>query len=151
MYDIFSCSFLFRVSSEYIHTFFVVHFFCATPQVLQGEEQGVVVEFVNPKYKAGSRTDFKKPTRLECMMQDFPKLMSKELGDSTKVGRHGAGKRAHRPSRWQRQKYLPISPLFLFTLDSSTGSNIFSLSVPFFCIRAQDFKAHIERILSRFG
>lgn len=43
------------------------------------------MEFVNPKYKAGSRTDFKKPTRLECMMQDFPKLMSKELGNSAKV------------------------------------------------------------------
>ena len=54
-------------------------------QVLQGEDEGVVVEFVNPKYKAGSRTDFKKPTRLECMMQDFPKLMSKELGNSAKV------------------------------------------------------------------
>lgn len=54
-------------------------------KVLRGEDQGVVVEFVNPKYKAGDRTEFKKPTRLECMMQDFPKLMSKELGDSTKV------------------------------------------------------------------
>lgn len=54
-------------------------------QVLKGEDEGVVVEFVNPKYKPGSRTDFKKPTRLECMMQDFPKLMSKELGDSAKV------------------------------------------------------------------
>lgn len=54
--------------------------------MLKGEDEGVVVEFVNPKYKAGSRTDFKKPTRLECMMQDFPKLMSKELGDSAKVG-----------------------------------------------------------------
>ena len=45
---------------------------------------GVVVEFVNPKYKPGSRTEFKKPT-LECMMQDFPKLMAKELGNSAKV------------------------------------------------------------------
>lgn len=53
--------------------------------MLKGEDEGVVVEFVNPKYKAGSRTEFKKPTRLECMMQDFPKLMSKELGDSAKV------------------------------------------------------------------
>ena len=51
---------------------------------------GVVVEFVNPKYKPGSRTEFKKPTRLECMMQDFPKLMAKELGDSAKVT-HGRG------------------------------------------------------------
>ena len=48
-----------------------------------------MVEFVNPKYKAGSRTEFKKPTRLECMMQDFPKLMSKELGDSAKVRARG--------------------------------------------------------------
>ncbi|CAM9307727.1 unnamed protein product [Pylaiella littoralis] len=55
-------------------------------KVLQGEDEGVVVEFVNPKYKAGSRTEFKKPTRLECMMQDFPKLMSKEMGDSAKIG-----------------------------------------------------------------
>ena len=46
---------------------------------------GVVVEFVNPKYKPGSRTEFKKPTRLECMMQDFPKLMAKELGNFAKV------------------------------------------------------------------
>lgn len=66
---------------------------CAA-QVLKGEDEGVVVEFVNPKYKAGSRTDFKKPTRLECMMQDFPKLMSKELGESAKVlaGRGGVGR-----------------------------------------------------------
>ncbi|CAN0318572.1 unnamed protein product, partial [Ectocarpus sp. 12 AP-2014] len=55
-------------------------------KVLKGEDEGVVVEFVNPKYKAGSRTEFKKPTRLECMMQDFPKLMSKELGDAAKIG-----------------------------------------------------------------
>ena len=32
-------------------------------------------EFVNPKYKDASRTAFKSPTRLECMMQDFPWLM----------------------------------------------------------------------------
>ncbi|CAN0157314.1 unnamed protein product, partial [Phaeothamnion confervicola] len=40
--------------------------YCA---VLGGEDEGVVLEFVNPKYKDGSRTAFKKPTRLECMMQ----------------------------------------------------------------------------------
>lgn len=57
--------------------------------MLKGEDEGVVVEFVNPKYKAGSRTEFKKPTRLECMMQDFPKLMSKELGDAAKVHEEG--------------------------------------------------------------
>ena len=31
-------------------------------------------EFVNPKYTDPSKTIFKTPTRLECMMQDFPKL-----------------------------------------------------------------------------
>lgn len=45
----------------------------------------MVVEFVNPKYKDSSKTEFKNPTRLECMMQDFPKLMSKELGAEAKV------------------------------------------------------------------
>ena len=33
---------------------------------------------MNPKYKDEAKTLFKKPTRLECMMQDFPKLFSAE-------------------------------------------------------------------------
>lgn len=33
---------------------------------------GAMPEFVNPKYADASRTSFKSPTRLECMMQDFP-------------------------------------------------------------------------------
>lgn len=37
--------------------------------------QGVIAEFVNPKFKDSARTAFKKPTRLECMMQDFPKTL----------------------------------------------------------------------------
>jgi hypothetical protein len=37
---------------------------------------GAVGEFVNPKYKDISRTAFLKPTRLECMMQDYPKTLS---------------------------------------------------------------------------
>ena len=36
---------------------------------------GVVPEFVNPKYADETRTAFKKPTRLECMMQDLPKQL----------------------------------------------------------------------------
>jgi len=39
---------------------------------------GSMPEFVNPKYANAERTVFKKPTRLECMMQDFPKLLSAE-------------------------------------------------------------------------
>ena len=55
-------------------------------KTLAGEDQGVVLEFVNPKYKDDTRTEFKKPTRLECMMQDIPKLFQKELGTEAKIG-----------------------------------------------------------------
>lgn len=44
--------------------------------------KGIVPEFVNPKYKDAQRDVFKSATRLECMMQDFPKL----LPNSAKVG-----------------------------------------------------------------
>ena len=44
--------------------------------------QGIIAEFVNPKYTDGTKTAFKKPTRLECMMQDYPK----SLGAKAKVG-----------------------------------------------------------------
>ena len=43
---------------------------------------GLVPEFVNPKYADATKTKFKKPTRLECMMQDHPKV----LGPAAKVG-----------------------------------------------------------------
>mmetsp|Transcript_20686 Transcript_20686/g.28643 ORF Transcript_20686/g.28643 Transcript_20686/m.28643 type:complete len:597 (+) Transcript_20686:1-1791(+) len=39
--------------------------------------KGVMPEFVNPKYADNSKTHFKKPTRLECMMQDYPRLLTK--------------------------------------------------------------------------
>jgi UDP-sugar pyrophosphorylase len=58
----------------------------AYAKTLRGEDQGVVLEFVNPKYKDETRTDFKKPTRLECMMQDIPKLFQKEMKDSANIG-----------------------------------------------------------------
>jgi UDP-sugar pyrophosphorylase len=58
----------------------------AYAKTLQGEDQGVVVEFVNPKYKDSTRTEFKKPTRLECMMQDLPKLFQKEMGSDANIG-----------------------------------------------------------------
>ncbi|MEM8868505.1 MAG: UTP--glucose-1-phosphate uridylyltransferase [Verrucomicrobiota bacterium] len=44
--------------------------------------QGIIAEFVNPKYADASKTVFKKPTRLETMMQDLPKL----FGPDEKVG-----------------------------------------------------------------
>ncbi len=46
------------------------------------ESQGIIAEFVNPKYTDETKTAFKKPTRLETMMQDLPKL----FGESEKVG-----------------------------------------------------------------
>jgi UDP-sugar pyrophosphorylase len=44
--------------------------------------QGIIAEFVNPKYADESRNSFKKPTRLETMMQDLPKLFT----DAQRVG-----------------------------------------------------------------
>merc|ERR1719410_795929 len=43
---------------------------------------GIIAEFVNPKYADATKTNFKSSTRLECMMQDFPK----ELPSGAKVG-----------------------------------------------------------------
>ena len=43
-------------------------------------------EFVNPKYADAERTTFKKPTRLECMMQDYPKSLP-----PPKDGKHQVG------------------------------------------------------------
>lgn len=39
------------------------------------ETQGTIAEFVNPKYKDSSKTEFRSSTRLECMMQDYPKAL----------------------------------------------------------------------------
>jgi UDP-sugar pyrophosphorylase len=46
--------------------------------------QGVMPDFVNPKYKDAEKTMFKKPTRLECMMQDFPTVLNAD--EETHVG-----------------------------------------------------------------
>lgn len=40
------------------------------------ESGGIIAEFVNPKYSDDSRTTFRKPTRLETMMQDLPRLFN---------------------------------------------------------------------------
>ncbi|KAL5559694.1 hypothetical protein UlMin_035905 [Ulmus minor] len=44
--------------------------------------KGSIKEFVNPKYKDATKTSFKSSTRLECMMQDYPKT----LPPSARVG-----------------------------------------------------------------
>jgi len=43
--------------------------------------KGAMPEFVNPKYADGEKNTFKKPTRLECMMQEFPSTLE---GDEVK-------------------------------------------------------------------
>ncbi|PSS00115.1 UDP-sugar pyrophosphorylase [Actinidia chinensis var. chinensis] len=37
--------------------------------------RGAIKEFVNPKYKDSTKSSFKSSTRLECMMQDYPKTL----------------------------------------------------------------------------
>ena len=37
---------------------------------------GAIDEFINPKYADATRTAFKSPTRLECMMQDYVKTVN---------------------------------------------------------------------------
>lgn len=44
-------------------------------KILQSTK-GLIPEFVNPKYADTAKNVFKSPTRLECMMQDFPKLLT---------------------------------------------------------------------------
>jgi len=46
--------------------------------------KGRMPDFVNPKYADESKTTFKKATRLECMMQDFPMVLEKD--ETKKVG-----------------------------------------------------------------
>ena len=42
------------------------------------ETHGTVPEFINPKYADDSHTYFKTPARLECMMQDLPRIMAQK-------------------------------------------------------------------------
>ncbi|KAJ8604892.1 hypothetical protein CTAYLR_004303 [Chrysophaeum taylorii] len=51
-------------------------------KTIEGPDEGVVDEFVNPKYADENKTKFKKPTRLECMMQDFPKLLTRMVPEA---------------------------------------------------------------------
>ncbi len=46
-------------------------------QTLQ-KTRGIIGEFVNPKYKDERKVEFKKSTRLECMMQDYPRALDSD-------------------------------------------------------------------------
>lgn len=43
------------------------------------QTQGIIPEFINPKYVDETKTTFLSPSRLECMMQDLPKLMNQKM------------------------------------------------------------------------
>ena len=55
----------------------VLIFSCSSYDDVLQKSGGNIPEFVNPKYADEAKTQFKKPTRLECMMQDFPKLFDR--------------------------------------------------------------------------
>merc|ERR1711988_1452821 len=55
----------------------------ACHKTLKGEDRGVVDEFINPKFADATKQSFVKPTRLECMMQDLPLLLKKEVPSSS--------------------------------------------------------------------
>lgn len=57
------------------------HFIVAVDTYLQVlvSSGGAVPEVFNPKYADASKTKWKSPARLECMMQDFPKLLVQTL------------------------------------------------------------------------
>mmetsp|Transcript_31207 Transcript_31207/g.107294 ORF Transcript_31207/g.107294 Transcript_31207/m.107294 type:complete len:598 (+) Transcript_31207:2-1795(+) len=50
---------------------------CAPYAATLARTSGVMGEFVNPKYTDAKKMQFKKPARLECMMQDYPKVLAK--------------------------------------------------------------------------
>ncbi|GBG26944.1 UDP-sugar pyrophosphorylase 1 [Hondaea fermentalgiana] len=62
----------------------VLIFRCESYHRVLSETGGAIPEFVNPKYADEEKTKFKKPTRLECMMQDYPKLLADD--PDAKVG-----------------------------------------------------------------
>ena len=43
------------------------------------QSKGLVPEFINPKYLDSDPTLFQSPSRLECMMQDLPKIMNSKM------------------------------------------------------------------------
>eukprot|EP00331_Platyophrya_macrostoma_P010990 CAMPEP_0176432794 /NCGR_PEP_ID=MMETSP0127-20121128/15599_1 /TAXON_ID=938130 /ORGANISM="Platyophrya macrostoma, Strain WH" /LENGTH=570 /DNA_ID=CAMNT_0017815019 /DNA_START=18 /DNA_END=1730 /DNA_ORIENTATION=- len=43
--------------------------------VVLNDTKGLIAEFINPKYADSTKTKFKSSTRLECMMQDYPKFL----------------------------------------------------------------------------
>lgn len=40
--------------------------------------KGLIMEFINPKYADSSKNMFKSSSRLECMYQEYPKLLPRE-------------------------------------------------------------------------
>lgn len=51
------------------------------------ESDGIVPEFVNPKLMGDGSGRFKKPTRIECMMQEYSRLLRGEKVGCTEIAR----------------------------------------------------------------
>jgi hypothetical protein len=86
-----------------------------------GTAGGTIGEFVNPKYKDATKTAFKSSTRLECMMQDYPKALpagakvgfiainqvcfwgSQGRGDSHRLATHNSAESTRLPGARGRQ------------------------------------------------
>ena len=98
------------------------------------ETGGAIPEFVNPKYKEGSRTEFKKPTRLECMMQEFPKLFKPE---------HQVG--FTQMERWMSFSAVKNNPKDALAKFNKTG---FAESA---CAGEADFYRTNRKLLNSFG
>ncbi|TYG98423.1 hypothetical protein ES288_A10G116600v1 [Gossypium darwinii] len=91
---------------------------------------GAVKEFVNPKYKDASKTSFKSSTRLECMMQDYPKT----LPPSARVG-FTAGVQVEDPVQqvfnnqevevWPRVTWKPKWGITFAEIQSKVGGGCF--------------------------
>ena len=81
---------------------------------LLSKSHGIVPEFVNPKMKPGSTTEYAQPVRLESMMQDYPKLMLA----------HGIGNKTHQIVVYPRfMTWSPVknSPARAKELREKTG------------------------------
>lgn len=107
----------------------------AYAKTLRGEDQGVVLEFVNPKYKDDTRTDFKKPTRLECMMQDIPKLFQKEMKDSVNIGFTMFDRWfTFSPAKVKNRNDVCYGDIVVFIREETTPTNIADV---FYCCRTR--------------
>ncbi|EGR28427.1 hypothetical protein IMG5_175820 [Ichthyophthirius multifiliis] len=98
--------------------------------------KGNISEFINPKYADASKTVFKSATRLECMMQDYPKLL--DSGDRvgfTQVARNFCFSTCKNDIKTAQQKFIQNMPaecasvLDSFVFDQNSLKNLNELII----------------------